>query len=158
MAGDKTEEKPSRHVRPKSAGTINLLVETRRKASHEYQRAQRAERSYRMHKNATIARERMDETKTDFKEGFSHLGNGIKGLFAVVCATPDLVGERREISRQKSEAKERERAEGMRKKLDEKLAGKYASDDDEAPAKNYGEKSKSVKSVKSSGKRISDEL
>ncbi|KAI1283493.1 hypothetical protein F5Y07DRAFT_394401 [Xylaria sp. FL0933] len=142
MPKDKTEEPPTTHKRKKSTGTINLLVETRRQASDDYIRAQRAEKAYRMRKNATIARTTLRETKTHFKEGFAHLWQGVKGLLAVARAAPYLVGERREIYRRKSEAKQRVRAEDMRRKLDEKLARKYTVDEEEAvAAKNDGEKS-----------------
>ena len=134
MAKEKSEqpEEPLRgHERKKSTGTINLLVATRRQASDDYARAQRAEKSYRMRKNATIARTTLRETKTHFSQGFEHLKEGFKGLFAIARATPYLLGERREIWRRKSEAKKRIRAEDMRKKLDEKLARKYVGVEEE---------------------------
>ncbi|KAI0444174.1 hypothetical protein F4803DRAFT_512260 [Xylaria telfairii] len=105
-----------------SKGTIDLLVQTRRIASDEYTRAQRAERAYRARKNATIARNSLRETKTHFSEGFKHLFLGVKGLVDVVKGVPYLFGERRDIWRKKRETIKRERAEEMRKKLDEKLA------------------------------------
>ncbi|KAI0145086.1 hypothetical protein GGR57DRAFT_320892 [Xylariaceae sp. FL1272] len=121
-----TKDTAEKHARTKSTGTINLLVETRRQASDQYMRAQRAETAYRTRKNATIARTTLNETKTHFKEGFSHFGAGFKGLFSVLRATPYLVGERREQWRRKSDAKNRQRAEEQRKKLDEKIAREYA--------------------------------
>ncbi|KAI0977618.1 hypothetical protein F4678DRAFT_20062 [Xylaria arbuscula] len=126
VATDNAEEPLPNHIRKKSTGTINLLIETRRQASDDYLRAQRAEKAYRMRKNATIARTNLRETKTHFREGFEHLGKGIQGLLAVIRAAPYLVGERQEIWRRKSQAKKRVRAEDMRKKLDEKLSRKYA--------------------------------
>ncbi|KAI1360092.1 hypothetical protein F5Y08DRAFT_55703 [Xylaria arbuscula] len=131
MSKEKPEEPVRTHKRPKSAGTINLLVETRRQASDDYARAQRAEKSYRMRKNATIARTTLRETKSHFSQGFKHLGQGFKGLFAVTRAVPYLLGERQDAWRRKSEAKKRMRAEDMRKKLDDKLARKYAGAEDD---------------------------
>ncbi|KAI0449382.1 hypothetical protein F5B21DRAFT_509244 [Xylaria acuta] len=113
-----------------SKGTIDLLVQSRRIASDEYARAQRAERAYRARKNATIARTSLRETKTHFAEGFKHIGLGLKGLVAVVRGVPYLVGERRDIWRKKRETVKRERAEEMRKKLDERLAREYGSEKD----------------------------
>ncbi|RWA04420.1 hypothetical protein EKO27_g10684 [Xylaria grammica] len=126
MAKDNVELPPQQHKRRKSTGTINLLVETRRQASDEYMRAQRAERAYRMRKNATMARTTLRETKSHFRQGFEHLGKGFKGLLAVARAVPYLAGERREIWRRKAEAKKRMRAEEMRNKLEKKLAREYA--------------------------------
>ncbi|KAK5635674.1 hypothetical protein RRF57_011386 [Xylaria bambusicola] len=128
------------HKRKKSTGTINLLVETRRQASDDYARAQRAEKAYRMRKNATIARSALRETKTHFIEGFKHIGQGLKGLFTVIRAVPYLIGEKQEISRRRSEVKKRARAEDMRKKLDEKLARKYAGVEEETEEGEDGEK------------------
>ncbi|KAI1260437.1 hypothetical protein F5Y18DRAFT_432201 [Xylariaceae sp. FL1019] len=121
-----SEDTTQRHARAKSTGTINLLVETRRQASDQYMRAQRAETAYRTRKNATIARTTLNETKTHFKEGFSHFGAGFRGLFSVLRATPYLVGERCEQRRRKRDAQKRKRAEEQRKKLDEKITRGYA--------------------------------
>ncbi|KAF2970722.1 hypothetical protein GQX73_g2773 [Xylaria multiplex] len=153
MAKDTTEEPQPGHGRRKSTGTINLLVETRRQASDEYMRAQRAEKAYRTRKNATIARTTLRETKTHFREGFEHLGQGFKGLFAVARAAPYLVGERREIWRRKADAKKRLRAEEMRTKLEKKLARDYAGDErDEEAEGPEGEKSEAG-SLKKEGKK-----
>ncbi len=149
MARDNVEELHLPPTRRKSSGTINLLVETRRQASDDYERAQRAERAYRMRKNATIARTTLRETKTHFSQGFEHLGQGFKGLLAVVRAAPYLMGERREIWRRKAEARKRMRAEDMRKRLDEKLARKYASADEDGEVEGTdGEKSETSGSPK----------
>ncbi|KAI0532004.1 hypothetical protein GGR58DRAFT_507869 [Xylaria digitata] len=154
MAEDTTEEPLPGHGRRKSTGTINLLVETRRQASDEYMRAQRAEKAYRTRKNATIARTTLRETKTHFREGFEHLGQGFKGLFAVARAAPYLVGERREIWRRKADAKKRLRAEEMRNKLEKKLAREYADDErDGEEAEGAEEKKSEAGSLKKEGKK-----
>ncbi|KAI1425223.1 hypothetical protein F5Y12DRAFT_384180 [Xylaria sp. FL1777] len=153
MAKDKAEEPRPTHTRRKSTGTINLLVETRRQASDDYIRAQRAENAYRMRKNATIARTTLRETKTHFSEGFAHLGKGIKGLFAVALAAPYLIGERREQWRRKADAKKRMRAEDMRKRLDEKLSRKYADVEEEGKEGTDGEKSEAGKTSGKGGKK-----
>ncbi|KAI1299468.1 hypothetical protein F5Y03DRAFT_250626 [Xylaria venustula] len=150
VAAENAEETLTNHKRKKSTGTINLLIETRRQASDDYLRAQRAEKAYRMRKNATIARTNLRETKTHFSQGFEHLGKGFKGLLAVIRAAPYLVGERQEIWRRKSQAKKRIRAEDMRKKLDEKLSRKYAptEGDLEESGEIEGEKSEAGSSAK----------
>ncbi|KAI8622845.1 hypothetical protein F5Y19DRAFT_460841 [Xylariaceae sp. FL1651] len=131
MAKDsKDDEKPlPKHSRHKSTGTINLLVETRRQASDQYMRAQRAENAYRARKNATIARTKLSETKTHFSQGFKHLGLGFKGLFTVVRAVPYLISERREQWRRKADVRKRQKAEEQRSKLEEKLSRDYADVD-----------------------------
>ncbi|KAI1747647.1 hypothetical protein F4782DRAFT_520288 [Xylaria castorea] len=115
-----TSQQPQ-FARRGSKGTIDMLVQSRRIASDEYTRAQRAERAYRARKNATIARNSLQETKTHFAEGFKHLGLGVKGLVAAVKGAPYILSERRDMWRRRREGKQRERAQQMRKKLDERL-------------------------------------
>lgn len=115
-------EKPLPTPRPGTSGTENLLITNRRQASEQFAKAQRAEKAYRAKKHATLARHNYNETKTHFKEAFSHLKLGAKGLFAVVKAVPYLLGEKRENARNKSDAKKRQRAMDQRKKLEEVLA------------------------------------
>ncbi|TGJ84269.1 hypothetical protein E0Z10_g4486 [Xylaria hypoxylon] len=143
MTKDNIEKPLPKHGRRKSTGTINLLIETRRQASDDYMRAQRAEKAYRTRKNATIARTTLRETKTHFSQGFEHLGKGFKGLFAVARAAPYLAGEQREIWRRKVDAKKRMRAEEMRSKLEKKLATEYTGveGDEEEAEGTEGEKS-----------------
>ncbi|KAI0117905.1 hypothetical protein GGR51DRAFT_555188 [Nemania sp. FL0031] len=141
-------QQPTTHGRRKStAGTIDLLVETRRRASDEYARAQRAEKAYRARKNATIARTTLRETKTHFAEGFAHLAMGFKGLAAVTRAVPYLLSERREAWRKKKEAKKRLRAEEMKNRIEEKLARGYADGEDG----DGEEKEKEIEEGKKSG-------
>ncbi|KAI0870608.1 hypothetical protein GGS24DRAFT_504623 [Hypoxylon argillaceum] len=114
------------HARRKSSGTIDLLIETRRRASSEHARATRAENAYRARKNATIARTTLRETRGHFREGFAHLGLGLKGMVAVARAAPYLVSERREAWRRRREGERRARAEEMRRRrIEERLAKGY---------------------------------
>ncbi|KAI0196710.1 hypothetical protein EV127DRAFT_476766 [Xylaria flabelliformis] len=135
------ETSQPQYARRGSKGTIDMLVQSRRIASDEYARAQRAERAYRARKNATIARNSLHETKTHFAEGFKHLGLGVKGLIAVVKGAPYILGERRDGWRKRREAKQRERAQQMRKRLDERLARKSSEDEGsgKAPEEEGGE-------------------
>lgn len=109
------------HSRRKSAaGTIDMLIENRRRASDEHTRAERA---YRARKNATIARATLRETKEHFSEGFSHLRQGFAGLFAVVKAAPYLIGEKREAWRRRGEMRRRAEALALREEEDGGLPG-----------------------------------
>ncbi|KAI3325218.1 hypothetical protein HD806DRAFT_469406 [Xylariaceae sp. AK1471] len=136
---------PKQHGRHKSTGTINALVETRRQASDQYMRAQRAEKAYRARKNATIARNTLTETREHFKEGCKHFGLAFRGLVAVVRAVPYLAGEKRDIWRRKVEGRKRKRAESQRKKLEEKLAREYPDGDEGGDVAEGSGKSESEK-------------
>ncbi|KAI1126919.1 hypothetical protein F5Y10DRAFT_202553 [Nemania abortiva] len=135
------------HGRRKSTGTIDLLVETRRRASDEYARAQRAEKAYRARKNATIARTTLRETKGHFTEGFAHLAMGVKGLWAVARAAPYLLSERRETWRRRKEARKRLRAEEMKSRIEERLSRGY-TDEGDGEEDDEAEKSASASAKK----------
>lgn len=122
--------------RPGTSGTENLLMTTTRNASVQYSKAQRAERAYRTKKHATLARANYNETKANFKDGFSHLWKGVKGAFSVIKAIPYLIGEKRENRRQIADAKARQRDLERKKKLEERLAREAGDDkESETPAK-----------------------
>lgn len=131
-AGDKDGEKPLPLKRPGTSGTENMLMTTRREASEQFAKAQKAERAYRSKKQATLARQNYNETKEHFREGFSHLGQGIKGIFAVLMSIPYLISEKREQRRKAGDAKRRQRDLERKKKLEEALArqAEEAGDDD----------------------------
>lgn len=120
-AEETTDEKATA-ARPGTSGTENLLMTTRRQASEQFKKAERAERAYLAKKNATRARQNYNETKTHFKKAFSHFGQGFKGIFSVIKATPHLVSEKREARRKKRETAQRERDLKRKRKLEEALA------------------------------------
>ncbi|ETS82591.1 hypothetical protein PFICI_04467 [Pestalotiopsis fici W106-1] len=125
------DEKPLPLKRPGTSGTENLLITNRRQASEQYLKAQRAEKAYRSKKHATRARESYNETKTHFREAFSHFGQGFKGIFSVIKAIPYLVGEKREQRRKAADSKKRQRDMERKKKLEEALARQSHEDDGE---------------------------
>ncbi|KAI0205344.1 hypothetical protein F4808DRAFT_456337 [Astrocystis sublimbata] len=134
------ESSQSGHARRASKGTIDLLVHTRQVASDEYTRAQRAEKAYRARKNATLARTSLNETKTHFAEGFKHLGLGLKGIVTIIKGVPYIVGERKDTWRKNRESKQLERAETMRKKLDERIRRAGSEEGGSDKASEGGEK------------------
>ncbi|KAJ1323619.1 hypothetical protein MN608_10863 [Microdochium nivale] len=120
-------------VRPGTSGTANVLLQSRVEASDNLQKAQRAEVAYLTRKKVALARANYDNTKTHFKEGFSHFGSGFKGLFSAASAVPWLVRERREKHRLAREEVQRKRNLEKKRKLEEALAKHGAgADDDEA--------------------------
>ncbi|KAH9887759.1 hypothetical protein F4778DRAFT_786134 [Xylariomycetidae sp. FL2044] len=132
--------------RPGTSGTENLLITNRRQASENFARAQRAEKAYRAKKHASLARQRLDETKGHFREALSHLKQGFGGLLSVVKAVPYLVGEKREARRRKAEARRRQRHLEQKKKLEEELARQSTTSTDEDEAEEAdGEKTKEKK-------------
>ncbi|KAF7557449.1 hypothetical protein G7Z17_g652 [Cylindrodendrum hubeiense] len=109
-------------TRPGTSGTENLLMTTTRQASEHYSKAQRAEKAYRAKKHATLARANYNETKAHFKDGFSNLWQGIKGIFSVLGSIPYLISEKRENRRRAADMKTRERNLERKRKLEEALA------------------------------------
>ena len=105
------EEKP----RPGTSGTENLLVTSRREARQHYQKAQRAEHSYRAKKRATAARRDFQDAKGHFKESARHFKTGIKLLFGAVKSAPYILGQKRDEQR-------KARASAAKTKLEKRLA------------------------------------
>ncbi|KAI1342319.1 hypothetical protein F5Y15DRAFT_412830 [Xylariaceae sp. FL0016] len=127
----KDGEKLPEAKRPGTSGTMNNLITNRRQASENFAKAQRAEKAYRAKKQAAIARANFNETKTHFREAFSHLKLGFKGAFSVVRAVPHLVSEKREARRKQADQKKRERHLEQKKKLEEELARQSTAGDEE---------------------------
>lgn len=127
-----TEKPPSeRSERPGTSGTENLLITSRRQASEQYIKAQRAEKAYRSKKHATLARHNYNETKGHFKEAGSHFILALKGTMSVIKGVPHLFGEKQEDRRRKAEAKKRERHMEQKKKLEEALAKEAGENEEE---------------------------
>ncbi|KAI0132161.1 hypothetical protein BJ170DRAFT_592136 [Xylariales sp. AK1849] len=127
------EEKPLPTPRPGTSGTENLLITNRRQASEQFVKAQRAEKAYRAKKHASLARHNYNDTKTHFKESFSHFRLGMNGLFSIVKATPYLIGEKREDRRKRAETTKRQRDLEKKKKLEEVLARDSTASEDDKP-------------------------
>ena len=133
----KTEASPDTDTAPteptprpvSTCGSEHLLMTTRRQASEQYAKAAKAEKAYRTKKRAALARANYNETKTHFKEAFSHLWLALKGVFPVIKNSRYLLGERRDKRRQEAE----------KKKLEEQLAKEEA----EAEADGKKEEDKS---------------
>ncbi|KAI0471007.1 hypothetical protein GGR56DRAFT_678287 [Xylariaceae sp. FL0804] len=141
---------PASHARHKSSGTINVLMEKRRAASDQYADARRAEAAYLTKKNATRAREGLDDTKSHFRQALAHLGAGFRGLLDVLRALPYLLGERREQWGKRAEARRRGRAEEQRRRLEEKLARGQAG---EGEGEEGDEEKKDEEADKEDGKK-----
>lgn len=127
-------EKPLPSERPGTSGTENLLITSRRQASEQYIKAQRAENAYRAKKHATLARHNYNETKGHFKEAGSHFILALKGTVSVVKGVPYLFREKQEDRRRQADAKKRERHMEQKKKLEEALA-KEAGENEEGDSK-----------------------
>lgn len=125
------EEKPLPVPRPGTSGTENLLITNRRQASEQFIKAQRAEKAYRAKKHASLARHNYNETKAHFRESFSHLKLGVRGLFSVIKAIPHLIGEKQESRRKAADAKKRQRDLEKKKKLEEALARQSPENEDD---------------------------
>lgn len=120
------EEKP----RPGTSGTEALLVTNRREAAQHYQKAQRAEHSYRAKKRATAARRDYHDAKGHFKESARHFKTGAKMMFGAIKCFPYIFGEKNEERRKKKTMAER-------KRLEEQLARQNDDgEDDDAESKN----------------------
>ncbi|KAF5703634.1 hypothetical protein FMUND_12927 [Fusarium mundagurra] len=114
-----------------TCGSEHLLMTTRLQASEQYAKAAKAEKAYRTKKRAAIARANYNETKTHFKEAFSHLWLAFKGVFPAIKNSRYLLGERRDKRRQEAEKKKRERNLERKKKLEEQLAREEAEAQDD---------------------------
>ena len=102
-------------TRPGTSGTEVLLVSTRREAAQKFQKAQRAETTYRSKKRATAARRDFKEAKGHFKDSARSFKLGAKMLFGSVKSIPYIMG-------QKKDERRRARAAASKKKLEEQLA------------------------------------
>ncbi|KAH7014548.1 uncharacterized protein B0I36DRAFT_369491 [Microdochium trichocladiopsis] len=131
----KAAEKRESVVRPGTSGTANLLLKSREEANENFIKAQRAEKAYITRKKVALARANFNNTKSHFKEGFTHLAKGFKGFFSAIAAIPWLISEKREKRRQNREEAQRKRNLEKKKKLEEALA-KHAGGmtDEEAAA------------------------
>lgn len=107
-----TEEEPKR---PGTSGTENLLMSSRKQAAQEFQKAQKAEQTYRSKKRATVARRNYHDAKGHFKESSHHFKLGFKMLSGAVKAVPYIFAEKKEERR-------RAKATAERKRLEERLA------------------------------------
>lgn len=116
------EEEPKR---PGTSGTENLLMTSRRHAAQEFQKAQKAEQTYRSKKRATVARKNYHEARAHFKECGRHFKLGATMTAGAVKAIPYIFAEKKEERR-------RVRAMASRKRLEEKLA--KTPDAEEPPA------------------------
>ncbi|KAI9902780.1 hypothetical protein N3K66_002132 [Trichothecium roseum] len=101
--------------RPGTSGTENLLMTTRREASQNLQKAQRAERAYRSKKRAAAARAGFREARGHFKEARGHLRSGFALMWSAARAAPYVWSQR-------GEERRRARSEAKRKQLREELA------------------------------------
>ncbi|KAK7424504.1 hypothetical protein QQX98_000469 [Neonectria punicea] len=124
-------DKDTPTARPGTSGTENLLMMTRKEASEQYIKAQRAERAYRSKKHATLARANYNEAKAHFRDAVSHFRLGVKGMISVTKAAPYMLGEKQEQRRRKAEAKKRERTLERKKRLEEALAKGQADEESE---------------------------
>jgi hypothetical protein len=106
------EEEPKR---PGTSGTENLLMTSRRQAAQEFQKAQKAEQTYRSKKRATVARKNYHDAKEHFKECGRHLRLGMKMMLGAVKSIPYIFAEKKDERR-------RARATASRKRLEERLA------------------------------------
>lgn len=107
-----TDEEPKR---PGTSGTENLLMTSRRQAAQEFQKAQKAEQTYRSKKRATVARKNYHDAKGHFKESGRHFKLGFKMLSGAIKSIPYIFAEKKEERR-------RARAVASRKRLEEQLA------------------------------------
>lgn len=64
----------------------------------------------------------MTEARTHFKEAGRHLGLGVKKSFTSFKAVPAMLKEKREATRQRAEARKRERVMEKKKKWEEVAA------------------------------------
>lgn len=117
-----SSEKGAAPGRPGTSGTENLLITTRRQASHNLQKAQRAERAYRAKKRAKAARQDYHGAAGHYKESLKHFKEGLKLTFAAIKSIPYIYGEKREARRLESDQKRKNRAVAKKKKLEERLA------------------------------------
>ncbi|KAF5529300.1 hypothetical protein FMEXI_14233, partial [Fusarium mexicanum] len=93
MAKSKSKTETSSEIDTAPTEPKHLLMTTRRQASEQYAKAAKAEKAYRTKKRAALARANYNETKTHFKEAFSHLWLALKGVFPAIKNSRYLVGE-----------------------------------------------------------------
>lgn len=124
------ESNESSDKRPGTAGTEMLLMNNRRQASANFQKAQRAERAYRAKKRSANARSAAREAKAHFKESARHFRLGVANSLGAVRSIPYVFGEWEEGLRAKQEKKSKQRAIAQRKKLEARLARDGGRDGD----------------------------
>jgi hypothetical protein len=130
--------KPLPEVRPGTAGTTGteaFLTTNRRQASHNFQRAQRAERAYRARKRAGAARDGYREAGSHFKESGRQFWLGVRKTFGVVKSIPYVLGEKKEQRRKGAEVKRKEKAMKKKAELEERLARQAADEEDDEAGK-----------------------
>lgn len=123
-AGD--DEKPLPEPRPGTSGTENALMAQTHIASQNYQKAHRAETTYRAKKRATAARRDFKSAREHFGEAASHFKQGLRLTFSATKSAPYIFGEKREQGRLKASEKKQLRALDKKKKLEEKLSKQAA--------------------------------
>jgi hypothetical protein len=109
---------------------MNVLVNNRRQASHNLEKAQRAERAYKARKGATAARRDYHFAKDHYKKSFHHLKEGIKGTARLVKSLPCILHEKQEQRRQEADVKRKETALRKKQRLEERLAREAESSTD----------------------------
>lgn len=120
-AAPSTEEEKAR---PGTSGTELLLTSNRREASKQFQKAQRAEQTYKAKKRASAARRDLQSARHHFKESASHLKAGTTMLITSIKAVPYMFSE-------KMDERRKARNAATKKRLEERLARESA---DGAPA------------------------
>lgn len=105
------EDKP----RPGTSGTEMLLTSNRREASKQFQKAQRAENTYKAKKRASAARRDFQSAQHHFRESARHLKAAASMTLASIKAVPYMF-------REKTEERRRARNAATKKKLEERLA------------------------------------
>lgn len=108
-------------ARPGTSGTEMFLTSNRLEASKQFEKAQKAEQTYRAKKRATAARTGFQSAKRHFKESGRHLKAAITMTFASIKSLPYMLSDRKEERR-------RARQAAKRKKLEEHLARQSADD------------------------------
>lgn len=114
--------KPLPAIRPGTSGTEALLITNRRRASAKYQKAQRAERTYKTKKRSAIARADWADARQHFSQTKHHLGEGVRLAFRVVRSVPYIIGERRDASSKRRAEKKREREQEKQRRREERWA------------------------------------
>ncbi|KAI9171092.1 hypothetical protein HJFPF1_00572 [Paramyrothecium foliicola] len=123
-------EKPLPEARPGTSGTMNVLVNNRRQASHNLQKAQRAERVYKAKKGATAARRDYQFAKDHYKKAFHHFKEGIKGTGRLLKLLPCIIREKNEQRHMEADQKRKARALRKKQQLEERLAREAENSND----------------------------
>lgn len=126
-AGD--DEKPLPEPRPGTSGTENVLMTQTRIASQNYQKAHRAETTYRAKKRAGAGRRDFKSAREHFGAAATHFKQGLLLTFNAGKSVPYIVDEKRERARLKASEKKMHRALDKKKKLEETLTKKEGEDE-----------------------------